>query len=605
MKRFVSLFLITLLIIGAIGAESHEVKADDEPSLDCEWFNNSLVARWSEGPEGTEGYIVTCNFINYDENRQDIYSTRVTETICDFNDFGIDNHNGYYSFSVRALDANNRELADGECQRAWYYLVKTCIETYDENGDQMSGDGGTTTLSINGTSQALSGVQNLYYSNSRATVEVKEIYEGFNFTGMKLNGSVVEGRSASFTIDDNSTTVTVTFQKKASALPLQLELSQKGEQYGEELCAAINEAYPEANAVLQETAIYFQAEGNLQEADVIDRIENVWTVKDLAIEEDPGFSFYVGLKDSYADEDSFLADHSSEKTITESEKFYLLWFDVIDKLELSVKAPICGKVQKKIDTGEDYQMPVYENGLDITVGNDDVAVSQAAWQINEDGEEEPFVGGQKYNGLCIFTSEFGKNFAKDLEIDIILDGEPLGEEHFTSFRLKSGNLLQFELLDIEAVHEYGDWQVVKEPTKTETGLKRRYCTYNPEHYEEEVIDALFVYEIVKGEDGTWEKGSKKDLEFVVKRSYDDSLTFDQFEKVMVDGEELTGNRYSTKKGSLVLDIKEDYLKTLAVGSHTLELIFKDGSCKTGFTIKESSSSTETKEQYKLPLTGVE
>ena len=63
-------------------------------------------------------------------------------------------------------------------------------------------------------------------------------------------------------------------------------------------------------------------------------------------------------------------------------------------------------------------------------------------------------------------------------------------------------------------HDFGEWETVKEPTDSEAGLKRRYCTNeNCEVYEEENIEALnpvsVLYQTHIQSIG-WEKGDWKE-----------------------------------------------------------------------------------------------
>lgn len=49
--------------------------------------------------------------------------------------------------------------------------------------------------------------------------------------------------------------------------------------------------------------------------------------------------------------------------------------------------------------------------------------------------------------------------------------------------------------------------------------------------------------------------------------------------------------YDSKSGSTVITLKDEYLKTLSVGEHTLKVIFSDnGEAITKFTIKEKSKN---------------
>ena len=56
-------------------------------------------------------------------------------------------------------------------------------------------------------------------------------------------------------------------------------------------------------------------------------------------------------------------------------------------------------------------------------------------------------------------------------------------------------------------HEWGEWEVVRNPSTTETGLERRTCRHDATHVEEHVLPMLtpsaFVYLVLQEADGSW------------------------------------------------------------------------------------------------------
>ena len=48
---------------------------------------------------------------------------------------------------------------------------------------------------------------------------------------------------------------------------------------------------------------------------------------------------------------------------------------------------------------------------------------------------------------------------------------------------------------------------------------------------------------------------------------------------------------TVKEGSTIVTLKADYLNTLTAGSHTLEIVWTDGSASTTFTVKADSPQT--------------
>lgn len=74
-------------------------------------------------------------------------------------------------------------------------------------------------------------------------------------------------------------------------------------------------------------------------------------------------------------------------------------------------------------------------------------------------------------------------------------------------------------------------------------------------------------------------------------------SLDKLLSVKVDGTVLTqGKDYTVKSGSTIVELKNDYLKTLGEGEHTLTIVYEDGQCETNFDVKagNSTSNDDTK-----------
>ena len=80
--------------------------------------------------------------------------------------------------------------------------------------------------------------------------------------------------------------------------------------------------------------------------------------------------------------------------------------------------------------------------------------------------------------------------------------------------------------------------------------------------------------------------------FTIKRSRDDQETFSKFDKALVDNNELTLNvDYTKASGSLILTLIAAYLDTLALGEHTLTVLFTDGRVDSRFTVSRALDPT--------------
>ena len=109
-----------------------------------------------------------------------------------------------------------------------------------------------------------------------------------------------------------------------------------------------------------------------------------------------------------------------------------------------------------------------------------------------------------------------------------------------------------------------------------------------------------IYTVSEGQDSTWKQGSTSGLEFRIVQEgvIDDAYEF--FEKagkvVTLDGEAVDPENYTYEKGSLIITLKPEYLKTLSTGSHTLTVNFQyDETVNLKFTIESASAVPATGE----------
>ncbi len=65
--------------------------------------------------------------------------------------------------------------------------------------------------------------------------------------------------------------------------------------------------------------------------------------------------------------------------------------------------------------------------------------------------------------------------------------------------------------------------------------------------------------------------------------------FSKFTGIKVDGVQIGEDNYEAKSGSTIVTLKSSYLDTLAAGTHSLEILWTDGSASTAFAIQQSES----------------
>ena len=119
------------------------------------------------------------------------------------------------------------------------------------------------------------------------------------------------------------------------------------------------------------------------------------------------------------------------------------------------------------------------------------------------------------------------------------------------------------------------------------------CTYDFtfQYVKEEVSPK--EYKFTEGANQTYTIDESKNATFRIDADY--SLFTN---KVYVDNKLVDSTNYDSKSGSTVITLKDEYLKTLSVGEHTLKVAFSDnGEAITKFTIKEKQQN-ETQEDNK-------
>ncbi len=126
-------------------------------------------------------------------------------------------------------------------------------------------------------------------------------------------------------------------------------------------------------------------------------------------------------------------------------------------------------------------------------------------------------------------------------------------------------------------HTWDEGVVTTEPTVEQDGVK----TYTCKHCgvtKTEPIPKL-APSIIIGDGITYQLGTGGTITF------GSNAAFSDFISVTVDGTTLNPTNYNLSAGSINVELKEEYLETLAVGTHTLGIVSASGTAVTKFTIK--------------------
>ena len=130
------------------------------------------------------------------------------------------------------------------------------------------------------------------------------------------------------------------------------------------------------------------------------------------------------------------------------------------------------------------------------------------------------------------------------------------------------------------------WVIDKEATAEEKGSKHEQCTvcgYAKAAVEIPVERIETSYAITEG------KGSSYALQSGSSLTVRGNGDFSKFTGIKVDGVQIGADNYEAKSGSTIVTLKSSYLDTLAAGTHSLEILWTDGSASAAFTIQQSES----------------
>ena len=130
------------------------------------------------------------------------------------------------------------------------------------------------------------------------------------------------------------------------------------------------------------------------------------------------------------------------------------------------------------------------------------------------------------------------------------------------------------------------WVIDKEATAEEKGSKHEQCTvcgYAKAAVEIPVGGIETPYAITEGTGSSYALQSGNSL--TVRGNGD----FSKFTGIKVDGVQIGAENYEAKSGSTIVTLKSSYLDTLTAGTHSLEILWTDGSASTVFTIQQSES----------------
>jgi len=96
-----------------------------------------------------------------------------------------------------------------------------------------------------------------------------------------------------------------------------------------------------------------------------------------------------------------------------------------------------------------------------------------------------------------------------------------------------------------------------------------------------MYDRLYSYYVIKGHGQYWLTSSNKGAEFTCNGH------IDLFRALYIDGKELDVKNYTVKSGSTIVELSNEYMKTLSKGSHQIQFKYQDAYSTVGtFTVSD-------------------
>lgn len=112
---------------------------------------------------------------------------------------------------------------------------------------------------------------------------------------------------------------------------------------------------------------------------------------------------------------------------------------------------------------------------------------------------------------------------------------------------------------------------------------------------DKLVAALVAYDIVEGDGSSWTEDSDHNITFVV------NGLFSKFVGIKVDGKDVDKANYEVKAGSTIIILKASYLDILAVGEHTISVVYTDGSTDGAFNVHAKANSPATGDDFNIAL----
>ena len=164
------------------------------------------------------------------------------------------------------------------------------------------------------------------------------------------------------------------------------------------------------------------------------------------------------------------------------------------------------------------------------------------------------------------TEKLGHEFSEEFTVDTEATCHSVGVKSKHCVRCEATS----EVTEIEKLaHTYDEGTVTIRPSASAEGLITFTCTACG-HIRTEIAEKL-APEIIEKSVETWTFWSEKKA--AIFRS---NAAYEDFETVLINGEALSSEHYTVREGSIVIEIKGEYLKNLENGEYRIEIVSASG-----------------------------
>ena len=321
--------------------------------------------------------------------------------------------------------------------------------------------------------------------------------------------------------------------------------------------------------------------------------------------------------DSFSDENDFYDDCIGyDYVIENSTDIYVVMFKELGAASISVATPVCGSTDApavSVLTGECILdgTPVWCEDADPLVPYEGALKGGiqylAAIQLDADfhyyladdaqitvSGGELVSAGPHFAGIGVLVRVAVDHDPDDPVRENVVEPtctEPGSHDEVVYCKGCGAEISRTEVTDPALGHDWGAWEITKEPTETEDGEETRTCTRCPEKETRAIPHLSVEYRNTEGDGSSREKGSTESLRFVFKRNVNDETAFSHFTGILVDGKAADTADYTAESGSVIINLKPAYLETLSKGEHSLTAMFDDYDDVTvRFTVTEKEAA---------------